>query len=499
MTRRSSTHIPPRPFGPPKSPMLALAAALLIAAIAAFGIGGARTAEAGGDHGGEADLVTESIRSTEITFSISNHPGQWWVRSQYHENSNLEGCIKAEPGNQTAVITGLPANRASLNFEPFFKYPCVSANRLLNNPTITLYTNPVLNVSSGQTTASVTFKARTADWSVAAKNVNDSTDTACINVTSDTSTSVTFTVAASPGSNQLTAGQYYETVAWDKTGCGTVTGASKISDANFIEAQPTGSILGLNGWASDQSYIKDQAITTLSLSSAWSPSASPTITYALDCGTPDLPAGLSFNTSNRQLTGTPTSAGTSTCTYTASAANHTSAQHSFDIVVRAEGLTSSDVTATTAKLTLVDKDLSNGAKWWYSSDDGTTCLQGKNIASGIGVANATALAMNASHTFKAYAETTCTTAIQTAAALTTALPALGVSSITHNSATLTLSNWTLGTDSSDWYYMRTTPSGGTCTESHTASVTLTNLTTSTPYVFKAYTHDDCGVHEEEED
>ena len=497
MTLRHSIHIPSRPFGSPKSSILALAAALLIAAVAVFGIGGAKTVEAGGDHGGEAYITAESIRSTEITFSIDNHPGEWWVRSSYHQR-----CFKAEPGNQTAVITGLPANRSGLEFEAFFEGlngVCASADRLLQTTVLRLTTNPSLWIASGSTSVSVNFKARTADWSVAAKNINDSTDTACINVTSDTTSSVSFTVAASPGSNQLKAGQTYEFVAWDKTNCGTPTGASKISDAIPTDTSPLGTNLGFFYSHSDRSYIKDQAISTLRLSSAYSASGSPAITLSLDCGTPDLPPGLSFNTSTRNLTGTPTSAGTYTCAYTASASGYTSVQDNFDIVVRAEGLTASNVTATTATLTVVDKDFSNGDKWWFSSNGGSTCLEAKNIADGVGIANATGLAMNASHTFKAYTANTCTTAIQTASAFTTALPTLGVSSITHNSATITLSNWTLGTDSSDWYYKQTAPTEGTCTESHTASVTLSSLTTSTPYVYSAYTHDDCGDHEEEED
>ena len=503
MTRRHSIHIPSRLFGSPKSSILALAAALLIAAVAVFGIGGAKTVEAGGDHGGAAYITAESIRSTEITFSIDNHPGEWWIYSTYH----LE-CFKAAPGNQTAVITGLPANRSGLKFEAWFvgfNGTCISSNRLLETTILDLTTNPSLWIASGSTSVSVTFKARTADWSVAAKNTSDSTDTACINVTSDTTSSVSFTVAASPGTNELKAGQTYEFVAWDKTNCGTPTGASKISDPLTTNTSPLGTNLGFFSVHSGRSYIKDQAISTLRLSGAYSSSGSPSFTYTLDCGTPDLPPGLSFNTSTRNLTGTPTSAGTYTCAYTASASGYTSVQDNFDIVVRAEGLTASNVTATTATLTIVDKDFSNGDKWWYSSNNGTTCLEGKKIADGVGIANATGLAMNASHTFKAYdtidgITKNCTgTAVQTASAFTTALPTLGVSNITHNSATITLSNWTLGTDSSDWYYKQTAPTEGECTESHTASVNLTSLTTSTPYVYSAYTHDDCGDHEEEED
>ena len=138
--------------------ILSLAAVALliaaVAAIAAVGIDGAKTAEAGGDHGGEAYITAESIRSTEIIFSIDYHSGEWWVNSPHHTNKNLNGCIKAEPGNQTAVITGLPANTSGLSFEVFFEGLdglCASANRLLTTTILHLTNNPYLFVTSAPT------------------------------------------------------------------------------------------------------------------------------------------------------------------------------------------------------------------------------------------------------------------------------------------------------------------------------------------------------------
>ena len=69
--------------------------------------------------------------------------------------------------------------------------------------------------------------------------------------------------------------------------------------------------------------------------------------------------------------------------------------------------------------------------------------------------------------------------------------ALLASNVTHNSATLTITNHT-----GDWYYKKTVPSGDTtCTlvSSGTYTASLSGLTPATSYTFKAYSNSTCGT------
>ena len=69
--------------------------------------------------------------------------------------------------------------------------------------------------------------------------------------------------------------------------------------------------------------------------------------------------------------------------------------------------------------------------------------------------------------------------------------ALLASNVTHDSATLTMTNHT-----GDWYYKRTVPSGdSTCTLVSTGTYTasLSGLTPATSYTFKAYSNSTCGT------
>ena len=69
--------------------------------------------------------------------------------------------------------------------------------------------------------------------------------------------------------------------------------------------------------------------------------------------------------------------------------------------------------------------------------------------------------------------------------------ALAASAVTHNSATLTISNHT-----GNWYYKKTVPSGDTtCTlvSSGTYTASLSSLTPGTSYTYKAYSNSTCAT------
>ena len=66
---------------------------------------------------------------------------------------------------------------------------------------------------------------------------------------------------------------------------------------------------------------------------------------------------------------------------------------------------------------------------------------------------------------------------------------LTASSVTHNSATLTIANW-----SGNWYHKRTSGTGGTCSSvvsSPTTTASLSSLSGNTDYTWKAYSDSNC--------
>ena len=125
-----------------------------------------------------------------------------------------------------------------------------------------------------------------------------------------------------------------------------------------------------------------------------------------------------------------------------------------------------------------------------------------SVAANTATANLTGLAKSTSYTFKAYSDNTCTSAneLATAAAFTTTTPTLAASSVTHNSATLTLTGWTVGTGTGkdgNWRFKQTTPATGTyatCSAEQTGTTaSLSSLATDTAYTFKAYSDASCGT------
>ena len=110
------------------------------------------------------------------------------------------------------------------------------------------------------------------------------------------------------------------------------------TDANGVSASQTFTIEVIAGLqftqtVANQTFMRGQSVTSLVLPEATG-GASP-IRYSL---TPALPTGLSFNTSTRTISGTPTAVTPArTYTYTATDANNASASQTFTIEVVAGG------------------------------------------------------------------------------------------------------------------------------------------------------------------
>ena len=146
-------------------------------------------------------------------------------------------------------------------------------------------------------------------------------------------------------------------------------------------------------------------------------------------------------------------------------------------------LTASAITDTTATLTLTTTN--HTGNWWLkeTAPDTGTCTAGEADFSHA----LSSLTAGTTYTYKAYSDSTCTTAnlLATADAFTTLQ--LTASSITATTATLTLTGRT-----GNWWLKQTTPSSVTCTAGETDfSHALSTLTASTDYTYTAYSDSTC--------
>ena len=136
------------------------------------------------------------------------------------------------------------------------------------------------------------------------------------------------------------------------------------------------------------------------------------------------------------------------------------------------------------------------AAWWYRQTDPSTgtCT---SVAAGDTSATVTGLTANTTYTYKAYSATGCNAAdeIKTATAIftTRADPTLTSGNITRTGARLTIADYEAA-----WWYKRTAPTAGACTRRTSAqpTATLTGLTASTTYTYKAYQASGCNAADE---
>ena len=121
------------------------------------------------------------------------------------------------------------------------------------------------------------------------------------------------------------------------TVCQLLVSNSFVSDRRIVSICPSSGpqqplnepVFGDNSVISDQSYVENEAITSVTLPAATGGDAP--LTYTLS---PQLPAGLDFNSSSRMLSGTPTAASQArTYTYTVTDADGDTASLTFDLSV----------------------------------------------------------------------------------------------------------------------------------------------------------------------
>ena len=180
---------------------------------------------------------------------------------------------------------------------------------------------------------------------------------------------------------------------------------------------------------------------------------------------------------------TYTAYGDSGCTTAISAA------HTF--TTSAYSLTASNPTATTATLTIAN--YSSNWHYKYTSPTGGTCSAAQTGTT----VNLTGLTKNTTYTYTAYSDSSCSTELAAASAFTTTNPTLASSSVTHNSATLTLSGWTAGTGTGkdgNWHLNQVGHGTSSCTGPFSAAtVNLTGLDAGSQYNYQAYSDNGCSA------
>ena len=321
--------------------------------------------------------------------------------------------------------------------------------------------------------------------------------------TTDWNTAQTVTLAAAEDSNILSGSR---AITHTASGAGSGYAGTTAS----LTATEVDNDKGIVLSATTLSVTENASATyTVALSVVPTGDVTVALTATGDAGITFTPSSLTFTTNNWSTAQTVTVSAatdanttdeTKTITHTASSGGYGSVSTA-TLTATADDdtvtLTASSITATTATLTIAG----HTDAWRYKhTGNGATCSS--EISAGTAAANLTGLTKSASYTFEAYSDDTCASAnkIATATAFTTTTPTLAASSVTHNSATLTLTGWTVGTGTGkdgNWRFKQTTPATGTyatCSAEQTGTTaSLSSLTTDTAYTFKAYSDNSCNT------
>ena len=491
-------------------------------------------------------LTASGATATTVTLTIGNYSGQW----RYKHTGQGATCSAAQTGT-TANATGLSVN-TQYTFKAYSDSSCsdelatasaftttnpslASSSVTHNSATLTLsgwvagtgsgkdgnwrykYTSPTGGTcsaaQSGQTASVSNLTGNTAYTFTAYS------DSACSNAIS---AAHSFTTQAAP---TLTAGTPTATTV-------TLTIANHAGDWRYKYTSPTGGTcsaaqtgttanatgLSVNTQYTFKAYSDSSCSDELATASAFTttnPSlASSSVTH--NSATLTLSGWVAGTGSGKDgdwrykytspIGGTCSAAqsgqtasvsnltGNTAYTFTAysdvACSNAISAAHSFTTQA-APTLTASGATATTVTLTIANH--AGDWRYKYTSPTGGTCSAAQTGTT----ANLTGLTKNTTYTFKAYSDSSCSDELATASAFTTTNPSLASSSVTHNSATLTLSGWVAGTGSGkdgNWRYKYTSPTGGTCSAAQSGqTASVSNLTGNTAYTFTAYSDSACAT------
>ncbi len=276
--------------------------------------------------------------STSQTFTVTvndglalNAPGA----QGYTLDTAIDALILPEATGGTAPLTyALTDPPAGLTFNS-------ASRRLTGTPTAAAITELTYTVTdANDASTSQTFMVTVND-SLALTAPDDQsytvdtaiTDLVLLEATGGTGT-LSYTLTG-PAGGALPAGLTFDTAPRRLTGTptamATTTLTYTVTDANDASTSQTFDVTVNDGVTlpapGDQGYTLDTAIDALILPEATGGTAP--LTYALT----DPPAGLTFNSASRRLTGTPTAAAITELTYTVTDANDASTSQTFTVTV----------------------------------------------------------------------------------------------------------------------------------------------------------------------
>ena len=451
-----------RPHCPQRRSLLRVAAAalaLLLFAPAAFA----------------ASFSVTNITATTATVTLNGHSGSWYLML---DGGGTNSCT-AQSGSTAVSLADLtPATDYAITAWPASFSNCQGPiSGTLAGTNFTTLSQPGLTASSiTNDGATLTITNHSDAWYYKYTVPSTPVDTCSSEVAAGTSTA---------SLSNLTSATSYTYKAYSDTSCSTEL-TSDSTDAEFV-TKP-GQVTGVTVTAG-----------TTRLDVSWTALSGTVTGYKLQ-----------WKKDNENYTSARTKTVTGGASTSASITNLT-ANTEYTVRVMAyngggDGAVSSEATGTpmpqpsfsvtdvgansaTVKLNSYSGNwrlrlLVNGVTQWCKLQSGNTV-------------KLTGLQPQTSYRIIAYAEqySNCsglsTPTLATADFTTPAQPALATSAVTHNSATLTITNHT-----GDWYYKYTTPKtpAGTCStvvSAGTDTASLASLTPGTSYTYKAYSDNQC--------
>ena len=484
-------------------------------------------------------LAASGVAQTATTLTISNWAaadGSWYYKANTGPHTS---CSSAQSGASVS-LSGLTAS-TSYTYAAYSDSGCTSAKKVTADLTFSTPGSPTLGASNPTaTTATLTVGNHTSAWYYKADNAphtscSSAVSGATANVTGlSTGTTYTYTAYSdsSCATTLATASAFTTTTPsltasnTGTTGSLTLSGWTPNKDGNWrykAENAPyancpstaqSGTTAGLTGLAPNTEYTfkaysdsgcsaeiaAASAFTVPALTASSVTATTATLTLANRSGNWWLkytsPSGGTCTAGeadfSHALTGLSTNTRYIFRAYSDSSYNNIIATASA-FTTDTPGLTAgSTATATTATLTVSNWAQADGA-WYYKANRAPHASCSSEIAAGTTTASLSGLTMNASYTYTAYSDSSCSNAVATASAFTTDNPTLASSDVTATTATLTLSNWASADGA--WRYKSTTPSGSCSSEvaAGTTTADLTSLATGTSHTFKAYSDSSCST------
>ena len=424
----------------------------------AYGDSGCQTELASATISGSATsqvvLTHSSVAHNSATLTLSNHSGNWWRK---HTTPAGGTCADAGSGS-TADVTGLSASTSYI----FAAYSNSDCSTILAETGFTTSAAPALDASSvTHNSATLTLSNHSGNWWH--KHTTPAGGT-CADAGSGATASVT----------GLNASTSYTFAAYNDNTCST-----KLAETGFTtSAAPAQAALA------HSSVTHYSATLTLSNYSGnwWHKHTTPAGGTCADAGSGTAASVTGLNASTSY---TFAAYSDNNCSADMKLAETSFTTSATPVIAPPKSLSASDITATTATLTIGN----HTGNWYYkSTETNATCSSEVTTTE----ANLTGLTKNTRYTFKAYSNNGCTSSsIATAPAFTTATPRLAVSSVTDKSAKLTLSGWNISKDGKWWHKH----GSGNCSSNAitTSSDNVTGLTANTSYTYTAYSDSGCNT------